>query len=212
MITEFTVVRHGETEANLDGILQGQLDTALNPRGIRQAELAARRLEEEPFDLAFSSDLRRAMETAERIAAPHRIPVRPMPALREWNLGDLQGKKWSELAQQYKEVMDAFKSETGDVAVPGGERRSDFYFRVGNALDTFPKEFPGKKILLVTHGGVLKAVFRHIVGPVSGNARLPLTSNASVSSFRHIDGFWQLVSWNDVSHLRTLGESESIVF
>ncbi|MBO4631707.1 MAG: histidine phosphatase family protein, partial [Lentisphaeria bacterium] len=71
MMTEFIVVRHGETEANLQGILQGQSDTELNPLGIRQAELVAERLKKEHFDLIFSSDLSRTMNTARLIAEPH---------------------------------------------------------------------------------------------------------------------------------------------
>ncbi len=212
MMTEFIVVRHGETEANLQGILQGQFDTELNPLGIRQAELVAERLKKEHFDLIFSSDLSRTMNTARLIAEPHHLPIQPLHALREWNLGELQGRKCEELKQQYSAVMEAFASEIGDVIVPGGESRVDFYQRVADCLDEMPERFAGKKILLVTHGGVLKAIFRHIVGPVSEYSRLPLTSNASVSSFRYIDGFWQLISWNDVSHLAALGENESMVF
>ena len=152
------------------------------------------------------------MKTALLIAKPHRATVLPQPALREWNLGALQGRKWNELADQHPEIMEAFKSEIGDVMVPGGESRFDFYHRVANCLDEMTECFSGKKILLITHGGVLKAMFRHVVGPVAEGARLPLTSNASVSSFRHIDGSWQLISWNDVSHLCDLGKNESVVF
>lgn len=212
MITEFFVVRHGESEANLKGVLQGQSDMELNQRGVRQAEYTAERLKSEHFDCIFSSDLSRAMKTALLIAKQQRVPVYPLPSLREWDLGALQGQKWSELADRYPEIMTAFKSEIGEVMVPGGESKLDFYRRVANCLDELSARLTGKKILLITHGGVLKAMFRHIVGPVAEGARLPLTSNASVSSFRCIDGFWQLISWNDVSHLRDLGETESIVF
>ena len=212
MTTEFVVVRHGETEANLTGTLQGQLDTQLNSFGIRQAEYTAERLKQDHFDFIFSSDLSRTMETARRIAAHHHLPVMPLRALREWDLGKMQGKKWDSLGVQYVDIMAAFKSETGNVQVPGGESRYDFYQRVADCLDELAERFAGKRILLVTHGGTLKAMFHHIVGPVSGSSRLPLTSNASVSSFRYIDSCWQLMSWNDVSHLRALGENESIVF
>lgn len=212
MITEFIAVRHGETDENLRGILQGQSDTRLNDRGVRQAQCAAERLKPDHFDFIFSSDLSRAMDTARKIAGYHQAPVRGLQALREWDLGRLQGGSWTDLADCFPEVMAAFKNEQSEVHVPGGESRSVFYQRVADCLDEMPERFSGKKILLVTHGGVLKAIFHHIVGPVSGSARLPLTSNASVSAFRYIDGLWQLVCWNDVSHLRSLGENESVVF
>ena len=212
MMTEFVVVRHGETDANLHGILQGQSDTELNTLGIRQAQCTADRLKGDHFDLIYSSDLSRAMKTASAIAAPHGLPVNPLRALREWDLGNLQGHNGEELRGRYPEVMAAFKSETEDVPVPGGESRFQFHQRVFDCLDEMSDRFAGKRLLLVTHGGVLKAMFRHVVGMVSNTSRLPLTSNASVSSFRYEGGFWQLVSWNDVSHLRNLGENESVVF
>ena len=212
MMTEFVVVRHGETDANLHGILQGQSDTELNQLGIRQAQCTAERLKGEHFDLIYSSDLSRAMKTASAIAAPHGLPVNPLRALQEWDLGDLQGHKWDELHGLYPEVMAAFKTETEDILVPRGESRFLFYQRVSDCLDEMSDRFAGKRLLLVTHGGVLKAMFRHVVGQVAESSRLPLTSNASVSQFRYVDGFWQLVSWNDVYHLRSLGENESVIF
>lgn len=212
MITEFVAVRHGETNENLHSILQGQSDTLLNELGISQAKCVAERLKHEHFDFICSSDLKRAMRTAELIAKPHHLPVFLLPALREWNLGVLQGGNWEDLREKFPAVMQAFREELDDLKVPDGESRSDFYQRVADCLDELSERFSGKRILLVSHGGVLKAMFRHVVGKVAESSRLPLTSNASVSRFRYIDGSWQLVSWNDVYHLRSLGENESIVF
>ena len=212
MITEFIAVRHGETDANLNGVLQGQSDTLLNELGLKQAKSVAERLKSEHIDLVYSSDLSRALRTAELIAEPHRQQVMKLHALREWNLGALQGGKWAELRVKYPEVMNAFRDEIDEIQVPDGESRSVFYQRVADCLDEMSERFAGKRILLVTHGGVLKAIFHHIVGRVSKSARLPLTSNASVSNFRYVDGAWQLVSWNDVYHLRSLGENESVIF
>lgn len=211
MATEFIVVRHGETNENLDGILQGQSDTKLNALGIRQARCAADRLKHEHLDLIFSSDLSRASITAGLIAELHQLPVHPLHALREWDLGELQGRKVSELRHLFPDVMNAFRFEN-DVRVPGGESRCDFNQRVADCLDEMSERFDGKRILLVTHAGVLRAMFRHIVGPVSGSSCLPRTTNASISSFRYADGLWQLVCWNDASHLRNLGENESVTF
>ena len=212
MKTEFVVVRHGETDANQEGIVQGQSDTNLNPLGIRQAERTAERLAAEPFDFIFSSDLSRAMKTARLIAEPHHLSIHPLHALREWNLGVLQGRKQSEIALQYPEILASFQSEIGNVEAPGGESRQDFYQRVADCLDEMSERFAGKKILLITHAGTLRAMFRHVAGPVSEGSRLPLTCNASISSFRYVDGRWQLTGWNDISHLRNLGAHESIAF
>ena len=212
MTTEFIVVRHGETAENLKGILQGQLDTQLNALGLRQAECVAERLKHEALDLAFSSDLSRAKITAEKIAGPHRLPVITLKALREWDLGDLQGRLISEAVREMPDLTAAFQSDIDEIRIPGGESRSTFYQRVADCLDELALRFPGKRILLVSHGGTIRSMFHHIAGAVPGDSRLPLTSNTGVSSFRVVDGRWQLVSWNDVSHLRAIEENESSAF
>ena len=90
--TEIILIRHGETAENLQGILQGHLDTVLNANGIAQAEAAARRLKREaPFQALYSSDLKRAAMTAEIIAGYLRLPVNLNPRLREWHLGEYEG-------------------------------------------------------------------------------------------------------------------------
>ena len=212
MAAEFIVVRHGETEENLQGILQGQRDTKLNELGLRQAECVAERLKHEALDLVFSSDLSRARITAEKIAAYHHLPVTELRALREWDLGDLQGRPLSVLREKNPQVMDAFRKDLDDLQIPGGESRSEFYQRVADCLDELALRFSGKRILLVSHGGTIRSMFHHVAGPVPASSRMPLTSNTGVSSFRYENGTWQLLSWNDVSHLRNLDENESVTF
>ncbi len=214
MTTELVVVRHGETDANLNGILQGQHDIPLNELGLRQAECAAERLRHEHFDHIFSSDLSRAMVTARTIAEYHpAVPVVGLRALREWNLGVLQGGKWSDLREKYPEVDRAFREGSKVTKVPGGESISDLHQRVADCLDELADRYEGKRLLLVSHGGAIKEMFRHVVCMDIGEfSRMPLTGNTGVGSFRRIDGKWQLVSWNDMSHLRDLEKSESVTF
>ena len=213
MTTEFVVVRHGETDANLNGILQGQSDVPLNELGLRQAEAVAERLQHEHFDHIFSSDLSRAMVTAQTIARFHSLPVVGLRALREWNLGVLQGGRWADLAEKYPEVDRAFREGSTEVKVPGGESISDLHQRVADCLDELADRYEGKRLLLISHGGAIKQMFRHVVCMDIGEfSRMPLTGNTGVGSFRRIEGKWQLVSWNDMSHLRGLEKSESVTF
>ena len=213
MTTEFVVVRHGETDANLNGYLQGQSDVPLNELGLRQAECTAERLRHEHFDHIFSSDLSRAMVTAQTIARFHSLPVVGLRALREWNLGVLQGGRWADLREKYPDVDRAFREGSNVTKVPGGESISDLHQRVADCLDELADRYEGKRLLLVSHGGAIKQMFRHVVCMDIGEfSRMPLTGNTGVSSFRRIDGQWQLVSWNDLSHLRNLKENESVIF
>lgn len=212
MTTDFTLIRHGQTSANMAGILQGFLNTDLDETGIRQAECAAERLRDEKFDCIFSSDLKRAMQTAQIIARFHDLEVLPMKELREWHLGDLEGRPCAELKKQYPEIMHCFGLDGGEVVVPGGESRLEFFRRVADCLESMAEKHAGKRILLITHGGVLRAVFRHVVGMVTAQAMIPVTSNASYTHFVKRDNLWQLCCWNDVSHLKSVGVRASSTF
>lgn len=212
MTTDFTVIRHGQTAENLAGLLQGHWDTGLDELGIRQSECAAARLRDEKFDRIFSSDLKRAMQTAVIIAGVQGQAVIPLAALREWHLGELEMQPCAELRKEYPEIMDAFCHESGDFPVPGGESHGAFCRRVTECLEDLAEQYAGQKLLLVTHGGTLRAIFRHIVGAVADRALLPVTSNASYGRFCHRDGKWQLRCWNDVSHLAKTGVRDSFTF
>ena len=109
-ICEIIAVRHGETVANKTGVLQGQFNTALNEVGLMQSDAIAARLKNRHFDIAYSSDLDRAMITGQKIVAYHPgLELLLSPELREWNLGKLQGREYKDLIVEYPEVMQAFK-------------------------------------------------------------------------------------------------------
>ena len=200
--TEFVFVRHGQTDGNLTRNLQGQSNTDLDETGIRQVKLLALRLKNHPpFDAIISSDLKRTLDTAKILVDGIGGNIIPTPALREWNLGLLQGRSWDELQIEFPEIIKAFRNSRIDVEVPGGERRSEMEKRIWDCLDGLACTYTGKRLLLVTHGGALRAIFRHIVGMPDGNNLLPQTSNASYNSCTWTAGTWQMTCWNDTAHL-----------
>ena len=97
--TTIYIVRHGETDANLYNMIQGQTDVPLNESGLKQAELVGRRLRNFPFDVIYSSDLSRAAVTAKNIAGEREVIL--TKELREWNLGAWQGKYLSDIAVEF---------------------------------------------------------------------------------------------------------------
>ena len=213
MDTLFTVVRHGQTAENLAGILQGWLDTPLDDLGRRQARAVAERLATEHFDLLFTSDLRRACETAQIIGEQLEINPVLLPDLREWHLGELEGRPCTELRREYPEIMNSFLVDCiADIPVPGGESRNAFFARIAKCLDGLAEAHPGRKLLLITHGGVLRAIHRHVVGPVAPGCLLPQTTNAGLTRFSNRNGRWQLTGWNECSHLADTGCRESVTF
>ena len=209
MITEFVYVRHGETDANRAGILQGGgINLPLNENGRKQAAAAAKYLQQEFFDVAFASDLNRAAETARIIleANQNTIPLQLVPQLREWNCGEMDGLAFPEIYKRFPKEGKSFAFEQIETQMPGGEAGLDFQARINDFLCKLVKEYAGKKILLVAHGGVQQRIFRLISGaPGEGNL-LPLAGNASVSSFiyNHKYEAWQLTSWNIREHLKEL--------
>ena len=198
LTTTIYLVRHGETEANVTNTLQGQSDVPLNAKGVEQARLAGRRLRSKPFDVIWSSDLSRAAVTAREIAGPREITYTPL--LREWDLGDWVGLTWSGITEKYPEEAREFNAGTLDAVVPGGETRRQFHERAKKILDTLTETFPGKTILCVSHGGVLRAMFQTLFQPQCKRIR---TDNTCLCCFKyfHANGTWQLVTWNDTAHL-----------
>lgn len=214
MVTEFFFVRHGETDTNRNGTLQGQHDCPLNANGIAQAEVLAEYLKDISFDVIYASDLLRASVTAEKIvySGHENVPFFRVPELREMDCGDLEGKKWDELREKYSDKVNVFYRET-DAEFPNGESKKTFQQRISDFLEETLEKHRGQKILLVSHGGVLQRIFSHIAGAVNANNLLPLAGNASLSSFLYSDNqeAWQLTSWNFREHLKNLPQHQTLV-
>ena len=146
-MTTILLARHGETDWNREGRWQGWADPPLNETGRGQAQALAEELRGTPFDAVYSSDLRRAHETAEIVAAPHGVPVVVDPALREIDIGP-----WSGLTH------DEIRARFPDGSRPGGETRDEHAARVRAAVERIARENAGRRVLIVTHGGTVRTV------------------------------------------------------
>lgn len=197
--TEIYLVRHGETAANSRNIVQGQSDVPLNEKGLAQAARLAERLKDMRFDAVYASDLDRAMRTA-RIVAPY-AEVIPSKELREWDLGDWVGRPFDEVKRLYPEEVDAFLHDHTICKITGGETKDEAYGRANRFLDELVVRESGKRILIVTHCGVMRGMLKHILGITEPLPRQPQVGNVSLSRILHTDGCWQLGTWNDISHL-----------
>ena len=156
MVTTILLARHGETEWNRDGRWQGWADPPLNETGRAQADELAGRLRTTPFDAVYASDLRRAHETAVVLAAAHEVEVVIDSDLREIDVG-----AWAGLTRA--EVADRFPD--GDR--PGGETREQHSGRVLAAVERIARAHPGERVLIVSHGGCMRALQRHLEDDVS---------------------------------------------
>lgn len=156
------LLRHGQTTWNAERRWQGWADTPLSPLGEQQAEDAAVHLSDAGLTRACSSDLQRARRTAELVAAGIGLTgeVTVDPGLRERHVGAFEGKTIDELLVDY---ADCFEVETGRVLrVPDGESDDDLWARVEPALLALADRFAGEVLLVVTHGGVIRTIERHL--------------------------------------------------
>ncbi|WP_117237895.1 histidine phosphatase family protein [Thermus sediminis] len=155
---EVWLIRHGETEWNAKRRFQGHLDVPLSPVGIGQAFRLAQRLAKsrQAFDGLHASDLRRARETAEPLAAVLGLTLNTSPLLREIDVGALAGLSREEAEARYPEFVQRALRDPWNTSRPGGESMADLAKRLKDFLEGLP---PGRH-LLVTHGGVIRAALK----------------------------------------------------
>ncbi|XWS29384.1 hypothetical protein CRYUN_Cryun24cG0025100 [Craigia yunnanensis] len=206
---EIVVVRHGETEWNADGRIQGHLDVELNEAGRQQAASVADRLSKEPkISAVYSSDLKRALVTAEMIAARcGGLEVITDPDLRERNLGDLQGLVFREAAKLSPKAYKAFISHRTAQDIPGGgESLDQLYHRCTSSLQRIGTKHKGERVVVVSHGGVIRSLFKRACPDGKSGGKV---LNTSVNIFHLSDEEWTIKSWGDVSHLDQTGYLKS---
>ncbi|MCZ6547912.1 MAG: histidine phosphatase family protein [Deltaproteobacteria bacterium] len=208
---QLIVVRHGETEWNLEGRRQGHLDSPLTAMGRAQGEALAQRLAKYKFSSLYSSDLGRAYQTAKLISESTGHTIVVDQRLRERNLGIFQGLKGDEIHKAYPEELLLHKTGGPDYIIPQGESARQQAQRNISCLEEFAKKHTGEVIVIVTHGGVLNALFRHILSiPLEAPRRFEFM-NASINIFSCGKGNWMLQTWGEISHLQpveTPGESD----
>ncbi len=158
------IVRHGETEWNAKGLLQGQGDSLLTAAGIKQAENLAKKLKNILFDVILSSDLLRAKRTAEIIAQEKKIAVKTARALRERSFGRFEGKSIDEFREelqadfaQYEKLADEQKFKYKFLTEPKIHSDEELMQRFIPFLREVAVAYTGKKVLIVTHGGVMRS-------------------------------------------------------
>ena len=203
--TDILIIRHGQTAWNTQKRLQGHSDIPLNENGRLQAVTLAEILRDEPLDAIFSSDLQRAYQTAYEIAKIHNLPVHQDRSFRERCYGICEGMKDGEIRKAYPESYKAWYAADPDHFFPDGERKTEsprqFHHRAVNAIREAVTRYPGKKIAIVTHFGVIETAYRTAQNiPLGTHCRMPVL-NTSINRFRWTDGTLELLQWGEASHL-----------
>lgn len=156
--TRVTFVRHGEAEGNVGRFFHGHYDSNLTDNGRTQAQLVAKRLEGEHFDVLYSSDLRRTMDTAAPIANSHGLDIHPIPALREIHGGKWENERWEDLPTLFPTSYQHWLNEPDLLVMPDGESMIQFQKRLKTAVEAIVTANQGKHICIVTHGTAIKVL------------------------------------------------------
>jgi probable phosphoglycerate mutase len=165
--------RHGETDWNREGRLQGHTDVPLNATGLAQAQALARRLRPHLLDAVLSSDLSRALHTGRIIADALGVTVTTDPGLRETSVGAAEGMIWADAKTRFGEGLTERWYSDGDTAFPGGETGLATLTRGLAALRRFTLGQPHRRIGVSTHGAMLRQLVKHALPPGAAPVRAP---------------------------------------
>lgn len=189
------LVRHGETDWNLARRIQGSTDVPLNDTGREQARETGRLLARRHWDAVITSPLSRAFETGSIIAAELGLPTPSTDTdLVERQYGEAEGLDYGEMAQRFP----------GDTPVPGRESREQVIDRVLPALVAIAQAHEEEAVLVVSHGGAIRAV----LAAVDPGREHPAITNGSIHSFRFADGAFTLIAFDDpIDELSGHGDS-----
>ena len=201
MTTRFIVVRHGQTEWNVAARIQGHGDSPLTAEGVAQAKAIAQRLAGEKFDRIVASDLPRAHDTAKHIAALSGRGITVDSRLRERSFGDGEGMSYEEVDRAYPGAFSRLRETDPDYRIPGGESRREFHERIVAAMESLARKHAGETVVVVTHGGALSTMYRHIHGIPLDKAHAIDITNASYNSLAFDGVRWIVETWSCTLHL-----------
>ncbi|GAB4575372.1 MAG: histidine phosphatase family protein [Anaerolineae bacterium] len=149
--TEFILVRHGQTDWNIEGRYQGQIGPGLNAKGRDQAAATARSLIGREASALYTSDLARALETAQIIGAALGLTPQPDARLRELHQGRWQGMLYADIQREYAEALGRFREDPLHYGPPGGETLADLRDRLFAFLQEKAVAHPDQTVIAVTH-------------------------------------------------------------
>ena len=202
--TRLCLIRHGETTWNAERRLQGHIDIPLNAKGEVQARQMAQALKDAKltFDVLYTSDLKRASDTANAVVQLFGVQAKVESTLRERHFGALQGLSISEAPLLRPDIWQAHISRDLDHELEGGESIQQFSLRVQMALDQIQAQHSGKTILIVSHGGTLDMMYRIASNQALSAERVASVPNASLNWITHRQGDgWTVEQWADTRHL-----------
>lgn len=203
-MTRIILARHGVTRHNIEGRVQGSLQTRLARKGRAQARLLAKRLKAEKIDVAYSSALKRAVQTAEEVLGLHAgVKLHKLQELNERSFGVIEGFTWKEL-QKYPGILSERTMRVDHRFKPAkGESWQEVRKRAMRAMKKIMEKHDGKTVFVVAHGGTNRMILSGLIGLPIQKAFVFRQHNACVNIIEMREGgVVRVETINDTSHLR----------
>jgi broad specificity phosphatase PhoE len=201
MTTTVILVRHGQTDSNLNDYYMGWSAEDLNETGIDQVNFLASRLSRFPIEVIYSSPLQRTLATAKIISERHKLTPEIRQNLIEMKLGSWEGLYANEIRLKWPGLFEQWRKDPSEVRVPGGENLTEVTLRSIRELNEIVNGNQDKSILIVTHEIVIKVMVPYVLGCTNAVNRRFRISNASISIITNQNGNYRLITLNDTAHL-----------
>jgi len=206
--THVLLVRHGKSEGNAERRFGGHTATPLSPRGRAQAQSTAEALSTESITAIYSSDLARAMQTAEPLGKLTGLAVNPTEAFRERSVGVMEGLTFQDAAEKHPEQYGALLRRDFDHVLAGGESYRQLLDRAWQKLDEVLNQHKGGTVVVFSHTGTICILVLHLIGALDSKELKPVwlsSANCGISRFDlRDDGFIRVIALNDTKHLNVL--------
>jgi len=200
-VTRVLAIRHGETAWNVDGRIQGQLNVPLNDMGRWQVHRLALALADENIAAIYSSDLLRALETAQAVARASGDAIVTDAGLRERGFGAFEGLSYKEISARWPGLAERWRKRDPEFGAPGGETLNQFYARSIATATRLAALHPGQTIALVSHGGVMDCLYRAAARVALDAPRSWQLGNAAINRLLYTSQGFTLIGWSDDYHL-----------
>lgn len=200
-VTRVIAIRHGQTAWNAAGRIQGQLDIPLDETGFAQARQLAGALADAGLTALYASDLQRALQTAQAVAARTGLAIVTDPGLRERGFGRFEGRTHADIERLWPDEALRWRRRDPMFGAEGGETLSGFYARSVACATRLAARHPGETIALVAHGGVMDCLYRAATRVGLDAPRTWQLGNASINRLLYSAEGFTLVGWSDTQHL-----------
>lgn len=197
------LIRHGQTDWNIEGRIQGSHDISLNETGKTQARLLSEGMDSRPVSKIFSSRQKRALETAQMIADRQKVDIYVVPGLEEVEFGKWEGMTWDAIKEAYPAEYERWDINPVEVSPPGGETQRQVLERSAKAVETIMSMTDGHSdIAVVSHGATLAYIVAYLLrnNPEEGEI---IVENASVTTVNYnpLTEDYFLLETNNTDHL-----------